>query len=116
MLEIPGVERNPQVVGFNGDCAGPREAYIRLLENLDRRTVSYLVGNSGSIPVCQTYASMTRRATNHVGMVGTVDTNPFLVQSNPGNAYRISGARRNIEKVPAPSAVPEHRLVPAKPG
>ena len=29
---------------------------------------------------------------------------------------RISRARRNIEKVPAPSAVPEHRLIPASDG
>jgi hypothetical protein len=64
---------------------------IRFLENLDRRTVSYLVGNSGSIPVRQTYASMTRRKIYSLVTSALISPTGAAINALKGSRSRLPG-------------------------
>jgi len=57
---------------------------------------------------------MTRRASYRVWIIGTVDTDPLFVQTDPDNTHQISGAGWNQIIVSAAAAVLQHCLIPTK--
>src|SRR5207247_5359500 len=71
--------------------------------------------HSGSVPVCQSDATVTRGATYGLWIIRPVNPNAWSVQTHPENADEIVRTGRKIVIILGAHAVIEHPLIIAKP-
>ena len=96
------------------ELAESRLCLFAVLKDFHHHPSCDLVGQANGIPIRESDASVTRRAPNRVWIIGTMDTDPLFVQTNPYNTNQISGAGWNQIIVPAAAAVLQHCLIPTK--